>query len=709
MNLVGKRSALGLSLWSLPLFAFLAAAYLTISRAFPYYFLWDMDLVVGLDCLLLGGGLLPDHIHHTGFGLYLLTSWAHLAAYAWGLVSALDLGQLAQALNPLACLAELIDFLRRLSPWACLGIVLLLWSSLRVMFRPGLWLGLLSLLALGALPSLIYQGAMIRTELYSLLFWAGALMTLVLAARSAGPRRLAWLGAAGLLLGLTLMTKVQSAFYVAAAPLFYPLAGFLAGAEPGELWPVPGRRAARVALVLALFNLLAFAFILWRAYVIPIPEGAGAFMFRYEVAVTKRALLVLALLAGLAAYLAWGLRRGRTEGRSYAAAGGLTWLLLGFMVSLGLHFLVLGDPGQAWRYLLLNFKMTFLRQGFHLEVLGQRWDLFSYCWLTVLAHLAALGLLAWANSRRRNQALRRALYTALPISALAFLGVALSDRFILRDLVWVETLLSFLTLCYLLAAARYMGHRRAAPLISLGLTAALALAAVLGALKMPAQLDANVNQYGWSPTRYFHGVFGANHRRFDQLMRGRYAGRDLPAAWAFSELGAQAYRHAEIRRLWRFVLRNLGPDLKRVGAVLPGQPMWLGRPGWHIKSAPAELSRALLLDVHGLTPGQDGFLQKELIWRHSEYLDKAAPPPEEPALALLPRGDLQVYVFVPVERLEALRRAGLSPGQENPRIQAAKGDQSISLVGLEVQRYCVLPLTALGQSYFLVIRPRYPL
>jgi len=696
-------------MWSLPLCALLAAVYLTISRAFPYYFLWDMDLVVGLDCLLIGGGLLPDHIHHTGFGLYLLTSWAHLGAYAWGLVSALDLGQLAQALNPLVCLAELIDFLRRLSPWACLGLVLLLWSCLRVMFRPGLVLGLLSLLALGALPSLLYQAALIRTELYSLLFWAAAVLSLVLAARAAGPRRLAWLGVAGLLLGLTLLTKVQSAFYVAAAPLFYPLAGFLAESEPAALWPAPTSRAATLALALALFGLAAFALVLWRAYAIPIPEGIGAFMFRFEVGLTKRALLVLALLVGLPAYLAWGLRRGRTAGRVYAAAGGLAWLLLGFMGSLAMHFLVLGDPGQAWRYLLLDFKMTFLREGFHLGLLGQRWDLFSYCWLTVLAHLASLGLLAWANFRRQNASLRRVLYTALLLSALAFAGVLLSDRFILRDLVWVETLLTFLTLCYLLAAARFLSHRWAAPLAATGLAGALALAALLGSLSMPSQIDANVNQYGWSPARYFQGVFGANQRRFDQIMRQRYGGRDLPASWAFSELGAQAYRHAEIRRLWGFVLRNLGPDLKRVGAVLPGQPMWLGRPGWRIKTAPPELARALLIDAHGLPPSPRGFLQKELIWRHSEYLDKAAPPPEEPALALLPRSDLQVYVFVPPERLEALRRTGLSPGRESPRIQATKSEQVIHLIGLEVTRYSVLPLAALGQDYFLVIRPRYPL
>lgn len=704
------KTSLALSLWALPLFALLAMAYFAVSRSYPYYFLWDMDLVVGLDSLLIGGGLLPDHIHHTGFGMYLLLSWLHRGAYAWGLVSVLDLGQMAQALNPLAVLAELIDFLRRLSPLAGLGLVLLLWSSLRVMFRPGLVLGLLSLGVLGLLPALIYQAALIRTELYSLLFWAGAVLALVLAARSGNGRRPAWLAAAGLLLALALLTKVQAAFYVAAAPLLYLLAGFARGEEPTALLPAPSRRAAILALVLALANLAAFAGLLWRAYPLPIPEGIGAFMFRFEIGLTKRALAGLALLAGLVLYQAWGLLASRRDSRCLAAANGLSWLLAGFLAAFALHFFVLDDPALAWRYLLLDFKMTFLREGFRLGLLSLRWDLLSYAWLTVLVHLAALGLLAWANAQRQSQALRRVLVTALLLSALAFAGMLFADRFILRDLIWVQTLLDLLTLAYLLSAARFMAFRRAWPLAAGALAGVLLLGGLLGSLDMPARIDANLSKYGWSPPRYFYGVFGANQRRFDQIMRERYGGRDLPASWAFSQLGAQAYRHAEIRRLWGFVLRNLEPDLKRVGAVLAGQPVWVGRPGWRITAAPPELARSLLLDTSGLRPSSHGFLRRKLIQEHSEYLDKAAPAPLRPSLAVLPRGDLQVYVFVEPARLASLRRtAGLRAGPDSPRIQVKGGEQTRELVGLEITQYTVLPLGRLGRSHFFVIRPRYPL
>ena len=79
------------------------------------------------------------------------------------------------------------------------------------------------------------------------------------------------------------------------------------------------------------------------------------------------------------------------------------------------------------------------------------------------------------------------------------------------------------------------------------------------------------------------------------------------------------------------------------------------------------------------------------------------------SLALLPRRDLQVPVFVPAERLQALERAGLSPGQKSPHIHAAKGWQNMRLIGLEATYYSVLPLKALGQNYFLVIRSSYPL
>lgn len=701
---------LALNLWAMPVLVLLAVAYFSVSQAYPYYFLWDMDLVVGLDCLLIGGGLLPDHIHHTGFGMYMLLSWLQQAAHAWGLVSVLDLGQMAQALNPLACLAELIDFLRRFSPLVCLSLVLLLWASLRVMFRPGLVLGLLALGVLGLEQSQIYQAALARTELYSLLFWAGSVLLLVLAGRAADKTRPAWLALAGLLMGLTLLTKVQSAFYLAAAPLFFLLAGLLQNGGWHKLLPAPSRRAAWLALALAWFNLALFSLLLWRALPIPIPEGMGAFMFRFEVGLTKRALLVLALLAGLAIYQLIGLLINKTDSPYYGAASLLSWLLLGFMAAFGLHFLVLSDPGQAWRWLLLDFKMTFLREGFQLALLKYRMDLFAYCWLTISVHLAALGLLAWAASRRFNRALNSILVLALLLSALALAGVLFSDRFILRDLIWVETMLNFLSLAYLLTLARFMGHRRAWRLTAGALAGVLLVGGLVGSLSMPARIDANVNKYGWSPQRYFHGVFGANHRLFDELMRSRYGGQNLPASWAFKELGAQAYRHAEIRGITGFVFRNLPLNLTRVGAVLPGQPVWTSLPQARIKRAPQEMSRALLLDPLGLTPGDYGFLNQELIWEHSEYLDKTAPAPSRPALAILPRGDLRVYLFVEPGRLPSLRRA-LGPGgaKQRPLIQISDGEKTLDFVGLELTRYTVLPLRRLGPKYFFVIQPRYPI
>ncbi len=92
--------------------AALSAWYLWISQRYPFYFIWDMDLTTAIDTVLINSGLLPDHILHPGFGMYLaLASSAKLAHHFAGL-SILNLGDIASSLNPLVGMAELTDFIK---------------------------------------------------------------------------------------------------------------------------------------------------------------------------------------------------------------------------------------------------------------------------------------------------------------------------------------------------------------------------------------------------------------------------------------------------------------------------------------------------------------------------------------------------------------------------------------------------------------------
>jgi len=90
----------------------LLAWYVFISYDYPYYFIWDMDYVTCLDTVLIQSGLLPDHICHPCFGIYLPLFFSKKIAHFFGVLSALDLEELAGSLNPLAAMAELTDFVR---------------------------------------------------------------------------------------------------------------------------------------------------------------------------------------------------------------------------------------------------------------------------------------------------------------------------------------------------------------------------------------------------------------------------------------------------------------------------------------------------------------------------------------------------------------------------------------------------------------------
>jgi hypothetical protein len=161
--------------------ALFLARFLAISHAYPYYFIWDMDLVAAEDVILVGSGLTPDHLNHPCFGMYLVQSLTARLAHGLGVLSALSLGQLDASLNPAAAVAELTTFLRLHSPYLELLLIIFLWASATLVLRPGRGLSLLFLVALGLQESFAFHSAMIRTELYAMVYWSAALCVVALA------------------------------------------------------------------------------------------------------------------------------------------------------------------------------------------------------------------------------------------------------------------------------------------------------------------------------------------------------------------------------------------------------------------------------------------------------------------------------------------------------------------------------------------------
>ncbi|MCF8040494.1 MAG: hypothetical protein K9K65_11520 [Desulfarculaceae bacterium] len=695
-------------LWAVPAFVFLALAYWSLNAFFPYYFIWDLDHIVALDTLIINSGLLPDHIHSPGFGTYLITVWVSRLASGLDMLSALNLAQLDHSLNPLACLGQAVELLRRLSPLAVLGAVFLLWGALQAAFRPRALWALGAALVLGLEQGLFYQAALIRTEQYSLLYWAGAALLAVLAGRGRGWPRLLWLGLCGLLLGLAFVTKVQLGTYLLAAPLLFLLPIALRSEPWKRALPQLGRTQALAGLAAAVLALAVTATLAWLAWREPIPEGMGTFLYRLSIHLTPPLLALLAFLVVLVLVNLWGLFSSEKRwGLLFPLAAYASLLLLGFGLSFFCHFLIGLEPALAWQYLLLNFKMAFLRQGFMLVPLAEHLKLLAYLWPSVLANLVSLALLAWCARRRLNPTLSRTFWLALALALLAYAHPLVLDRFILRDLMWAEPLMNLTTLICLLTLARCAWPSRVWG-GALGLVALLVLVSgALAAWQMPARLNANYNLYGWSPAPFMKGVYGHNQPRWEKIARSHYGPALEQAAWG--PAGAQAAQANQVAATVGYVLPTLGPNLRRAGVVAQGAPVSLARPGVVLGEAPCSLAGGILVDFAGagLNPARQ--LKAKEVLRASEELDKFAAPGNPALLAVLPRPDLRVFLFAPDSRRQvarALSQAGLADRPSQRLTVSGPGVQSQPYDGYALEEYCELPLGLLGKDCFLVITSR---
>jgi len=194
--------------------------YIHISCDYPYYFIWDMDHITCVDTVLIQSELLPDQICHPSSGMYLLLFFSQKIAHAFNAVSAINLTELDASLNPLAAMAELTDFIRLHSPFLSVGIVLLLSVAVYLIFDMPRWYLLCFIVFLGTQESLIYHSSLVRSELYSVFYWSGAVLAIAMAAKTTSPvRRCLLLLLTGLLLGLSFLTKVQALIYLVELPV----------------------------------------------------------------------------------------------------------------------------------------------------------------------------------------------------------------------------------------------------------------------------------------------------------------------------------------------------------------------------------------------------------------------------------------------------------------------------------------------------------
>lgn len=678
--------------------ALLLLLYQRAAAAVPFYFMWDMDWTTALDCLVIQGGGLPDHVNHTSFGMYLVLAWTHRLAHAAGRVSFLDLTDAAAAGNPLAGAAELTDLLRAHSPLVLVGVVLAQAAALRgasrLVGRDPLraWpLLALVVLLLGVHEAALYQAMLVRSELYSLLFWSLALAAGVAGLRARSARTSALrLGLCGGLLALAWMTKLQALVLVAWLVALLALLATVGRARTPllRLERAGGQPLARGLALLAPVTLLAAA-----ARGAHVPPGAAAFVARYQ---PNSALLLL--LGAFAAPLALALARRRLAA--------LEALLVGAVGAGLLHFALHADPRTGWAHLLVDAKMLLYRTNYQtLEHTGP--------WLVVDrleaaaagapgAFVVHAGLLALALRAVRGW---RARALVLAAEALLLAHVGLATRDVLRDGLWVLPPLAVGSVVLALLAL----SRLRAPLQAAGVAALLALALLSQARQaatLPARLHAHYVDYGWRIAPWLGGVYDGAHQSYSALVAAK-ADPAAPARWA-GAAAAQAHRWAETRRDARHVLVNQPHDLRDVtvaeaGFLLPHDP------AARLAVVPEGLRGATVVRPRAWTPTARRF-DPESLRRMRLYPEWHAQvvtdPPAVPRLALLGRPDLDVVLFLPAGAPDP---AGLVGGPERVEVATPAGPVTLRAFRLDDLDlgYGEVEAPLLEGDAFVVIKRRF--
>lgn len=647
----------------------LMLCYIRASQAFPFYYAWDMDWTTTLDALVIQSGDLPDHVNHTAFGMYLLLAWSHRLASALGHVSFLDLSDVAAAGNPLVGVAELADFFRAHTPVVLVTIVLAQLAGLAgvarlatggergaravVASRPFL---LLVLLLLGVQESAFYHAPLIRSELYSLLFWCLSFAAGVAALRARSRRTSALrFGLCGLLLALSWSTKLQSLLLVGWLVLLLVALRELGWSRSPIVGLEPARGRARFVPGLCLFA--PAALLVQSAARFEVPQGMATFVESYPP--NSAALLVLTAFA--APFLLAAVHR-----RSPA----LEALLAGALVAALLHLLVYADPRTGWSYLLVDTKMLLFRTNYQslslLDPIRLSRRLVAE-WAGAPALFAVHGCVLALALRVPRTGRARALLVLLEFGLLCHIGLATRD--IMRDAIWVRLPLVLWTL---VLALSLLARPRAKPARLAGVLLLLALALLSQARQvvlLPSRLDTHLIEYNWTVWRWAQGVYSGEHRRYNALIAEK-VDPAAPARW-LQVAAAQARDWAQARRDLGHALVNQEESFRDVTSAAEGFALPHGAE--RLVAVSSDLRGGLIVRPSVWTPTgprMDGPSVRALRQDPEARPVALTSPPAAPRLALLGRPDLDVVLFLPAG---APTPPGWTAGPEQLDVATAAG------------------------------------
>lgn len=400
------------------------------SNTFPFYFSWDMDLIVIQDLLLMQNNQLPTHLNHPGLGMYWLLFWMQDIAQMTGLITEVSIANLGNSLEPLLIVAEQMEFIRVVNALYCILLSLISWKVVTSVAPLNKWQSTLSLVVFLIIPGIWrYDIPLVRTETYSLIFWALALLFTIKAARENIKFNIYTI-AAGFFAALSFFTKIQSFFLVGLLPII-----FLIILGDKKVSNTVLTKPFRFWLYLLVFLALCGLSILYWG-----PRHIVTFASAYWP--NKFFAFFIGLLIFVKFY---------TSGKHNSLlkidfphnhfSSYLVRFLQGAALILIFPLLMPMDPLKSMAYSLLSFKMVFVR-WIEAAAFGQHGTFFSRITITLQNNWSYLALLFISVTIilifHRHIKDRYRFYAALAITLILGTHILLAVRPSVQDSIWVE-------------------------------------------------------------------------------------------------------------------------------------------------------------------------------------------------------------------------------------------------------------------------------
>ncbi|MBF0463973.1 MAG: hypothetical protein HQK88_10675 [Nitrospirae bacterium] len=689
--------------------------YYSINRSYPFYFIWDMDHQVLLDLLQVNSSMLPSNLTHPGFGIKFLLYLTHKTAYALKYISVSGFKDLYESVSPLVCVAELTEFYRRHSPVLAFLTVLLLWSSLNIIFKPKWWISLFVLIFLGFQESLLYHSSMIRSELYCVFYWSCAVFFTSCATKQHNSlRRNTYLILAGIFVGLSLLTKVQAIMYIFFVAPFFVSNQFCCTQYKDTERVTGNNKPSAHYFYLCVVNTAVFFLLMFMGFVFKMPTAVET-LNQQPYGFTKVSIVFFAIWGFYLLYnlLAFYIPKLNTPERKPLLL--INLIVTGFICSFLLHFLIYSDTSLSFNYLLSDTKSLFfnpqqIMANSHMVNLTKLTEQIVYNPFLFAVNAAVTAVLALGYLMKFIEIQKRQIVMLFLLLALTYTNTVFATRFMLRDYLWVEIMVNFVSIYLaLIIMSNIKKHIKPVLFFLIVIFLILFTKNICQCVKVPVRINANYGQYGWK-VMLGHVYDRIGEKNYAAIMDLHYLIKTKNNRFSYDIQNALNYE--DNKRIASFIFPCSKVNTRYLGFIDQMEHVWKDSFDYIIIGFPEVLKNALTIDPAFVLSQTTCRLKPDTVSTDEfggpfvEYQDKINGKPKAGILPVFVRRDLDVILFVHKEDEAALTSINLVP--INIKIVLSDGKNQLELHGLEIKKYSEIDVSKIKYKYLFVIKELYP-